>query len=67
METEFNNCFIVHLKYFYQTMFVIIIIIIIMIIIIIVIIIIITHPQSSSSSTRFLIELEFGKSLLGDH
>ena len=64
METEFNNCFIVHLKYFYQTMFVIIIIIII---IIIVIIIIITHPQSSSSSTRFLIELEFGKSLLGDH
>ena len=63
METEFNNCFIVHLKYFYQTMFVIIIIIII----IIVIIIIITHPQSSSSSTRFLIELEFGKSLLGDH
>ena len=66
METEFNNCFIVHLKYFYQTMFVIIIIIIV-IIIIIIIIIIITHPQSSSSSTRFLIELEFGKSLLGDH
>ena len=65
METEFNNCFIVHLKYFYQTMFVIIIIIIV-IIIIIIIIIIITHPQSSSSSTRFLIELEFGKSLLGD-